>query len=176
MSNWDRVAKPIVVLCVICIVITGALAATNSVTAPVIEAATIAAQDAARKELVPDASSFEHVEGISVDNVSDVYKADTGAVVITSSGKGYGGDVTVMTAIGEDGNIMNIKVTEAAETKGIGSNVTEKADYWAKYSGLSAEKELVLDADVDRYSGATISSRALNSAVNSAIAAYNAMG
>ena len=34
MSNWNKVFKPIVVLCVICIVITGALAATNSATAP----------------------------------------------------------------------------------------------------------------------------------------------
>ncbi len=32
MSNWNRVFKPIVVLCVICIVITGALAATNAAT------------------------------------------------------------------------------------------------------------------------------------------------
>ena len=28
MSNWDKIFKPIVVLCAICIVITGALAAT----------------------------------------------------------------------------------------------------------------------------------------------------
>jgi electron transport complex protein RnfG len=36
MSNWNKIFKPIVVLCAICIVITGALAATNSVTAPII--------------------------------------------------------------------------------------------------------------------------------------------
>ena len=46
MSNWNRVFKPIVVLSVICVIITGALAATNQVTAPIIEAATIAAQNA----------------------------------------------------------------------------------------------------------------------------------
>ena len=32
MSNWNKIFKPIVVLCVICIVVTGALAATNGVT------------------------------------------------------------------------------------------------------------------------------------------------
>ena len=32
MSNWNKIFKPIVVLVIICIVITGALAATNSVT------------------------------------------------------------------------------------------------------------------------------------------------
>ena len=73
MSNWNRVFKPIVVLCVICIVITGALAATNSVTAPIIQAATIAAQNAARAELLPEAEgAFTKVEGVEVENVSDI--------------------------------------------------------------------------------------------------------
>ena len=47
MSNWNKIFKPIVVLCAICIVITGALAATNSVTAPIIAEATRAAEEAA---------------------------------------------------------------------------------------------------------------------------------
>lgn len=177
MSNWNKVFKPIVVLCVICLVITGALAATNSVTAPIIEEAIIRAQNEARNELLPEAGgAFSPVEGVSVKNVSDVYAADNGAgYVITSAAKGYGGTMTVMTAFNPDGTIKQLKVTEAEETQGIGSNVSTKADYWAKYAGLDGTKELVLNQDVDAYTGATISSRALNSAVNSAIAAYNAI-
>ena len=174
MSNWNKVFKPIVVLCVICIIITGALAATNSVTAPIIEAATIAAQNAARTELLPEADSFSKVEGIAVENVSDVYVADNGTgAVITSAGKGYGGTMTVMVAFTPEGTIKQLKVTEAAETKGIGSNVSEGASYWENYAGKSADKALVLGTDVDAYTGATISSKALNAAVNSAIEAYN---
>ncbi len=176
MSNWDKVIKPIVVLSVICIVITGALAATNSATSSVIAAAKEAAENAARAELLPEADSFTRVEGVTADNVSDVYTADNGAgYVITSTGKGYGGDMTVMTAFTPDGKIKQLKVTEASETQGIGSNVANSASYWEKYSGLDGTKELVLNQDVDAYGGATISSRALNSAVNSAIAAYNAI-
>lgn len=175
MSNWNKIYKPIVVLCVICLVITGALAATNSVTAPIIAEATIAAQNAARQELVPGAASFTKVEGVEAANVSDIYQADTGEYVITSAAKGYGGTMTVMIAFEPDGTIKQLKVTEAQETQGIGSNVANKADYWAKYTGLDGTRELVLNQDVDAYSGATISSRALNSAVNAAIAAYNAI-
>ena len=176
MSNWDKVIKPIVVLCVICIVITGALAATNSATAPVIAEATRLAQEQARTELLPEADGFEKVEGVAVENVSDVYAATNGTgYVITSTAKGYGGTMTVMTAFGPDGTIKQLKVTESAETQGIGSNVSTKKDYWDKYAGLDGTKELVLNTDVDAYSGATISSRALNSAVNSAITAYNAI-
>ena len=174
MSNWNKVFKPIVVLCAICVVVTAALAATNQATAPVIAAATAEAQRQARMELLPDADNFTEVTGIQVENVSAVYTADNGAgVVITSTAKGYGGTMTVMTAFTPDGTIRQLKVTDNKETKGIGSNVASSASYWEKYAGLSAEKALVLKTDVDTYSGATISSKALNAAVNSAIEAYN---
>ncbi len=176
MSNWNRVFKPIVVLCVICIVITGALAATNSATAPIIAAATAEAQRLARMELLPEADDFTKVEGVQVENVSDVYSANNGTgYVITSTAKGYGGTMTVMTAFTPEGAIKQLKVTEASETQGIGSNVSTKKDYWDKYAGLNGTAPLTLGTDVDAYGGATISSRALNSAVNSAIAAYNAI-
>ena len=174
MSNWNKIFKPIVVLCVICMMVTGALAVTNGITAPIIEAATLAAQEAARTELLPDAQGFEKVEGIDVANVSDMYRTtnDVG-VVITSSAKGYGGDVVVMTAITPDGTIKQIKVTKQSETKGIGSNVVSTPSYWERYEGVSAGQALVLNQDIDACSGATISSKAVLSAVNSAIEAYN---
>ena len=71
--------------------------------------------------------------------------------------------------------LFRSKVTEAAETQGIGSNVSDSAAYWAAYAGLDGTRNLVLNQDVDAYTGATISSRALNSAVNAAINAYNAI-
>lgn len=174
MSNWNKIFKPIVVLFVICVVVTGALAITNNATAPIIAEATRAAQEAARKELLPDADNFTKIEGVAVENVSDIYTADNGVgTVITCAAKGYGGTMTVMVAFTPDGDIRQIKVTDQAETKGIGSNVADNPSYWESYAGLSGAQPLVLGADVDAYSGATISSRALNAAVNSAISAYN---
>lgn len=151
MSNWNRVFKPIVVLVVICIIVTGALAATNKVTKPIIDEAIRVAQEQARKELLPDADNFTKVEGVAVENVSDIYTADNGVgTVITCSAKGYGGTVTVMVAFNPDDTIKQIKVTEAAETKGIGSNVTENSEYQANYSGLPATQALVLGTDGGR--------------------------
>ena len=176
MSNWNKVFKPIVVLCVICVVITGALAATNSVTAPIIMEATLEAQRLARMELLPEAEDFTRVDSVEVENVSDVYAASNGVgYVITSTAKGYDGTMTVMTSFTPEGQIKQVKVTEAAETQGIGSNVSDSAAYWAAYAGLDGTRNLVLNQDVDAYTGATISSRALNSAVNAAINAYNAI-
>lgn len=175
MNNWNRMFKPIVVLVAICILVTGALAATNSVTAPIIEEATRLAQEQARQELLPEAEGFDKIEGIDVANVSDVYAASNGVgYVVTSSAKGYGGTMTVMVSFTPEGTIKQIKVTEQAETQGIGSKVAGDASFWTRYAGLEA-KPLVLDQDVDRLTGATISSRALTAAVNSAIDAYNAI-
>ena len=174
MNNWSRIGKPIVVLSLICVVVTGALAATNEVTAPIIEEATIAAENAARAKVLPEADSFTEVTGIAVEGVSAVYTADNGAgAAITASAKGYGGDVVVMVGINADGNIEAITVTQQEETKGIGSNVVDSPDYLAQYSGLSAAEPLTLNADVDGYTGATVSSTAVITAVNSAIEAYN---
>ena len=180
MSNWNRVFKPILVLCVICVVITGALAATNAATAPVIREATIKAQNEARNELLPEAEgAFSPVAGISVDNVDDVYAADNGAgYVITSTSKGYGGTMTVMVAFTPDSAIKQIKVTEQGETQGIGSKVAATPSYWERYVGQPADGQLKITKDggtIDGESGATISSKALIRAVNSAIEAYNAI-
>ena len=161
MSNWNRVFKPIVVLCVICIVITGALAATNAATAPVIAEATAAAQNAARNELLPEAEgAFTKVDGVKVDNVDDVYAADNGA--------GFTPDDT----------IKQIKVTEQGETRGIGSKVAGTPSYWERYQGQPAADSLKITKDggtIDGENSATISSRALARAVSSAIEAYNAI-
>lgn len=176
MNNWNKIFKPIVVLSVICVVITGALALTNDITKPIIDEATRKAQDAARMELLPNATGFTQTEGISVANVSDVYVADNGVgAVITATAKGYGGTMTVMVGFNADGTIRQIKVTENQETKGIGSKVAGDPAFWTRFEGLEA-RPLVLNEDVDAMSGATVSSKALTAAVNAAIEGYNAIG
>lgn len=171
MSNWNKVFKPIVVLCVMCIVVTGALAATNSVTAPVIAEATRVAQENARKELLPDADNFTKVD-VQAENVSDVYVADNGVgTVITCAGKGYGGTITVMVAFNPDDTVKQIKITEQAETAGLGAKISTDKDFQNSFSGLPAEDFTV--SDINAISGATISSKAVTAAVNAAIDAYN---
>lgn len=176
MNNWNRIFKPIVVLCVICIVITGALAVTNSATAPVIAEATRKAQEAARMELLPEADNFTKVEGVEVENVSDIYVADNGVgTVVTATGKGYSSTITVMVAFNPDDTIKQIKITDQGETQGVGTKVTtQPTTFWDQFAGKPAQT-LTLGTDVDKISGATISSRAVTNAVNAAIDGYNAI-
>ena len=174
MSKWNRVYKPIVVLVAICLIVTGTLAATNQATAPIISKAIADAQQKARKELIPEADEFESLKDIKADNVSDISVAKNGAgTVITANGKGYGGKLTVMVAFNSDKTIKQIKVTEQAETQGVGTRVTVKTDFWKQFEGKSASEELKIGENIDKVSGASISSKAVTAAVNSAINAYN---
>ena len=148
MSNWNKIGKPIVVLCLICVVITGALAATNSATAPVIQAAAEAAAQAARTD-----------NGVGT--------------IITSSDKGYSSTVVVMVAFDPDGTIKQVKIQSQGETAGVGTKI-ENESFWSQYTGLPADT-ITLGQQVVRITGASISSSAVNDAVNFAIAAYNAI-
>ena len=62
MSKKADVIKSIVVLAVICLVISGALAIVNSFTAPVIENAAAERENQARQSVMPEAASFEPLE------------------------------------------------------------------------------------------------------------------
>ena len=171
MSNWNKVFKPIVVLCVICVVITGALAVTNDITAPIIAEATRVAQEKARTELLPEADGFTKVD-VTVDNVSDVYVANNGTgAVVTAHGKGYGGNITVMVAFGPDQTVKQIKITEQSETAGLGAKIQTEKPFLESFNGLPAEDFEV--TDINAITGATISSKAVTAAVNAAIDAYN---
>ena len=79
------------VLVAICLVVTFALAYVNSITAPIIEANTIATANAARAELLPAADSFTQYDGDLVvmepDKVyvDDCYVADNGAGIVVTA-------------------------------------------------------------------------------------------
>ena len=109
-----------------------------------------------------------------IAGVTEIYTADNGVgTIITSSDKGYSSTVVVMVAFDPDGTIKQVKIQSQGETAGVGTKI-ENESFWSQYTGLPAET-ITLDQQVDRITGASISSSAVNDAVNFAIAAYNAI-
>ena len=158
---------PAVVLTVICVVITGALALTYNTTKPIIDLAAQKEADAARIEVLSGADGFEKLDTSGMEGVVDAYKATNGAgYVFTTTAKGYGGALNVMTGIKADGTIDKVKLMDNDETPGLGSR-TGEAEYTDQYIG----KDASLDG-VTAISGATISSTAFKSAVTTAFQAY----
>ncbi len=160
--------KSVVVLTAICLVISLGLAATNSVTAPLIEKASAQAAFAACFEVMDGATGFETVtvEGAPA-TVTEIYKETSGlgyAFKLTT--KGYESGLVLMCGIGADGTITGTKVVSSNETPSIGGKV-EGDDYKNQYVG----KDSAL-AGVELISGATMTSSAYKSAMLDAFAAH----
>jgi len=173
-STWNDLLKPVVVLTVICIVVSAALAAVNGITAPIIAEAAAKAADAARYELLPEADGFEEIE-VEVEGVTSMHKATNGVgYVIAAQGNGYGGNgsVKLMIAYDNEGNITNITVTDCSgETPGIGDKIVKEAWFMEQFLGLNGEAKK--GENVDTISGTTISSGAALNAVNAAYKAFS---
>lgn len=164
-------AKPVAVLSIICAAAGTLLAVTHQMTQPVIEANAAAAANAMRSELLPQADSFTAYTKESVKNVTDIFIADNGAgAVITAQAAGYGGNVPVMVAFDAQGSIQAVRFLPNTETPGLGQKVQTPA-FANQFAGKPAS-ELALGTDIIAITGATISSRAALTAVNSAIEAY----
>ena len=161
---------PIVVLVLICAIMSGLLAATNNVTAPIIAEAERKANEEARIEVMPNADGFEEVavNGLP-DSVTGVFKATNGVgYVFSLTTTGYGGKNTLkMTVgIGMDGKITDTKVLSHSETAGLGSKITTDA-FKGQFPGKDASLE-----GVDNISGATFSSNYYRAAIADAYTAY----
>ena len=166
---------PILVLVLICAVMSGLLAATNNVTAPIIDAAEKAANEAARLEVLSNADSFELVEAQGLPGtVTEVYKAANGAgYTFSITAQGYGGKDTLKLTVGidMDGKITGTKVLDHKETAGLGSKITTDA-FQGQFPGQDAG--YVSDIkNIDTISGATKSSNFFRLALTYAFEAFD---
>jgi electron transport complex protein RnfG len=161
---------PIAVLFVICAVTAGVLAATNSVTAPVIEAAAKERADEARTAILPSADGFEEIDASGLpEGVTEAYAATNGAgYVLASSGTGYGGagSILLMIAVSTDGTILGVTTLANNETQGLGSRVSEPG-HEGQFVGMDASLE-----GYEAVTGATISSEAYRGAILGALRAF----
>lgn len=116
--------------------------------------------------LIPAAEEFEQ---ISSDPL--VYKATKDDRVLgycgVGSGVGYGGNISIVAAVDQEGKVLGVKVLNQTETPSFFNKVV-KADYFKQYQGKDIKKDaFALGDDIDAVSGATVSSTgAFNAVVN----------
>lgn len=111
--------------------------------------------------------------GVTVENVLNAVD-ETGnslGYVLTMTGhEGYGGDITFTMGISADGTLNGISILSIAETPGLGMNAEEVLK--PQYAGKKVPNFTVVktgaetEAQIDAISGATITSKAITSAVN----------
>ncbi|HHV58845.1 MAG TPA: RnfABCDGE type electron transport complex subunit G [Clostridiaceae bacterium] len=181
------ILKPAISLFLICLVTAALLAVTNYVTKNIIKDRAQGEADSARKQVLAEAESFEAVENFKAilgdedefSRINDVYKAiKNGSVighVLTITGQGYGGDMEVIVGIDMQGKITGLKIGENSETAGLGSKVTEEA-FTSQFVNLNPDEPLTVvkvnkskPEEIEAVSGATVSSRAVTTAVQTAL-------
>ena len=97
--------------------------------------------------------------------------AEVGKAVQVTTGKGFGGDITIMFGFDTDGNITGYNVLAMAETPGLGSKMPEWFAKGGKGNVIGmnpAKNNMIVKQDggeVDAITAATISSRAFCDAV-----------
>lgn len=169
-----EVLKPALILCVICLLATAALAGTNLLTADTIAQQKVITEQESRKQVLPDADSFEEADGYAIGKTG----SDIAGYVLVTSSKGYGGDVQVMTGISTDGQITGVVILEQDETPGLGANA-EKESFRDQFkqavpeNGFTVTKSTAGEGEISAMTGATITTTAVTNAVNDAIAQYN---
>jgi len=173
-KNREDIIKPVGVLLAICIIIPLALSVTNKVTAKKI-AELEAANSKKNMQSLIDADNFEECENGEITYYAAINGGKTAAYIFTESSKGYGGDVSVMTAIKPDGTVAGVAILDVSgETPGLGQNAA-KESFFSQYIGLKNGVSVLKNGakaennEVDAVTGATITSTAVTRAVNKAL-------
>ncbi len=161
------------------------LAVVNKITLPVITANNAAREVSAQQEVLPaeDFISIEvpevKVDGVTIEKMSAGSWVKNGSgiagyVVTAVSNAGYGGDIKVMIGIDNALRVTKIKILESSETAGLGANAS-KPEFSDQFAGadstLTVVKGKAEKNEISAISSATITSKAVTSCVNAALAA-----
>lgn len=175
------IAVPCVTLTVICVIIALLLAGTNALTAPKIAQLQLQTQAESRRMVLPEAETFSAEQTLTLHGTDYTYCEGTGAdgsrvgYVFTTSAKGYGGDVVVMSGVRSDGTVAGVQTLELNETAGLGMKAAESGfleQYQGKSSGIGVAKNNPGGNEIQALTGATITSRAVTDSVNTALELY----
>lgn len=155
----------------------------------------IAAQNAQKdhiilmQTLLPDSKDFTLEPYTGEDaNIRSVHKAENGFVIETVT-YGYAGEITMFIGVNNDGKVTGLVVRDLSETFGLGKEALTDHAFLKQFLNSSGSFEVVTAAPdafsgatgevteaegdtvgVDALTGATVTSKAIVRAVNSAVA------
>ncbi|MBM3707351.1 MAG: FMN-binding protein [Actinobacteria bacterium] len=118
------------------------------------------------KGIFSDMQDYKTAEGYY-----EIYRnEDVIGFAFTATGKGYGGDISILIGIDSNYQIKGISILSNTETPGLGTRITE-ISFTDQFKGLGLEDiRLAKDGGkIDAITGATISSRAVTDAVRDEI-------
>ena len=180
-AKKESMGMLVVVLFLITFVTALLLGFVNQVTAPQIEKNNEATRAAAMAELIPDTEpvAAQPSEVPAPDKntpaIQNIYEmqqdGETVGYCMEVLPSGFGGTLTVVVGVNMDGAIAGAKVTSHAETPGLGAKSQADPGWIPQFVGKPADGSLAVTkdgGDIVPITGATITSRAVTLAVNTA--------
>ncbi len=161
-------------------VVAAALAGINSVTAPITEKLNYEKTQAAIEAVLPGGGEPLDTFADSTGTVEAVYASEVGYAIQVAPA-GFNGKITMMVGIDKAGCVLAIDVISHTETPGLGAvagaDSAKGQAFRQQFAGLSGTVAVTKDGGtVDAITSATITSRAIASGINAALACAEALG
>ena len=176
-SVTKYVLRLTVTLLLICACVAAILAGVNAITKDKIAAIQVEKTQNAIAEVLPDVADVEQIP-LSGDAgiVKTVYAAGDNYAVEVAPG-GFDGEITMMVGIA-DGKVSGISVISHTETPGLGAVAAAQNAKGEAFRGqfVGQSGELAIGDQIDAMSGATITSTAVVTGVNAALAYVASLG
>lgn len=173
----NKVVKLSLILFLVSAIVAGILGLTNFVTEKAI-AEYQAKKTAEAYSKVMQFESYDEVEYTGDQSaVKKVYKTNDGNWIVEAEVSGSQGMITVAVGVNSDLTCNGISIISSSETSGLGSKAND--DFFRdQFPGLNADTAKVTKdgGSVEAITGATITSKAVCSAVQAAIAAVGTLG
>ena len=192
MAIKSSLRNMVLVLMLVCLGASAAVAVVYAVTKDPIDAAEVAKKNSAIKEVVPEFDNNPYEEALDIiadlaapDKTNKVYPAKKGGEIVgyaveSTTTKGFGGPFTIMVGFTPDGKVYNTSVISHSETPGLGAKITDsKSGFITQWNGknlldgsvnISVKKD---GGDIDAITASTISSRAFCDAMQIAANVFN---
>ena len=166
---------------VACVMLAFVYAGTSKIIASRVEAD----QNAALKEIFPDADSFEPVEGVTSPDpsvtIESAYVAKRGGttagMALKLSRASYSGSIVLLAGVSVDKRITGVKIMEHSDTPGLGANAASPSyfvdrangiTFYGQFAGKSVDDPFTVKGDVVAITASTITSRAVTASVKAA--------
>lgn len=166
------------ILCGVCVVCALTLGIADLLTRDRIAANQEAWDLGALVEALPYGERYNKVNYTGSDaTVEEVYRAEgVGWAIQVSPENSFNGGLTLMVGVNDNGTVAGVAVVDSKESEGLGDRVREP-EFREQFVGKRGPVRVEADSgDIAAISGATVTSRAVCAAVNSALAAAAELG
>lgn len=181
-STLKQILVPAVMLFIIALVCTALLAGTNMLTKDKIDQIAVQTENNAKASVLSEAEEFSEAKTVVFDGTEYTYYegiagSSIKGYVIPVTTKSYGGALSIMVGISADeAKITGIGITEINDTPGLGmkaKNDSFLSQFTGKQPGMKVVKNSPAENDIQAITSATITSKAVTGAVNTAFDVYS---